>query len=74
MDDRIGWTGGFGINDAWLVDAHGPHWKREMFREGRPVVAQMQRIIAEDWNQTTGSMLIGLAYFPALQTHGDTVA
>lgn len=75
VDGRIGWTGGFGIDDAWLGDARGPHQKRDMmFRVDGPVVAQMQSIFQENWKHTTGRVLLGAAYFPVLETNGHTVA
>ncbi|HEV7121955.1 MAG TPA: phospholipase D-like domain-containing protein [Rhodanobacter sp.] len=75
VDGRVGWTGGFGIDDAWLGDARGPHQKRDMmFRVEGPVVAQMQSIFLENWKHTTGEVLAGAAYFPELDSSGHTVA
>jgi cardiolipin synthase len=75
VDGRIGWTGGFGIDDAWLGDARGPHQKRDMmFRVDGPVVAQMQSIFQENWKHTTGRVLLGASYFPELQASGHTLA
>lgn len=75
VDGGVGWTGGFGIDDAWLGDARGPRQKRDMmFRTEGPVVAQMQSTFQENWGDTTGNLLLGSLYFPEQEAHGNTLA
>ena len=72
VDGRIGFTGGVGIADQWTGNAGDPeHWRDTHFRMEGPVVAQLQAAFNDNWIKTTGKVLNGLSYFPALQNHGD---
>lgn len=72
-DGRIGFTGGVGIADEWLGRAQDPaHWRDSHFRVEGPVVAQMQAIFIENWIKTSGQVLHGPAYFPALAAAGTS--
>ena len=67
VDGRIGFTGGVGIADVWQGDAQDPdHWRDMHFRVTGPVVAQMQAAFNDNWIKTTGEVLNGDDYFPAL--------
>lgn len=71
VDGRIGFTGGVGIAAQWTGDAQGPeHWRDSHFRAEGPVVAQMQAAALDNWKKTTGQVLHGAEYFPALKPHG----
>ena len=71
VDGRVGFTGGVGIADVWAGDAQGPeNWRDMHFRVEGPVVAQMQAAFLDNWIQTTGRVLNGPAYFPALAEAG----
>ncbi len=75
VDGRMGFCGGFGIDDRWLGDARNPHeWHDLAVRVEGPVVAQLQRIFMEDWMHTTGEVLFGDAQFPPLPAEDDTMA
>lgn len=75
VDGRVGFTGGVGIADVWAGDAQGPdHWRDMHFRVEGPVVAQMQAAFLDNWIQTTGDVLNGPAYFPALDSVGTVAA
>lgn len=72
VDGRIGFTGGVGIADKWTGDAQDPdHWRDMHFRVEGPVVAQMQAVLIDNWIKTTGKVLHGDEYFPALSKAGD---
>jgi len=72
VDGTTGFTGGAGIADQWAGHAQDPkHWRDMYFRVEGPVVAQMQAAFLDNWIKTTGSVLHGDAYFPALTTCGE---
>ena len=75
VDGRIGFTGGVGVADQWLGDAtHADHWRDSHYRVEGPVVAQMQAAFLDNWIKTTGRVLQGEDYFPALTPAGDVDA
>jgi cardiolipin synthase len=72
VDGRFGFTGGVGIADLWQGNAEDPqHWRETHFRVEGPVVAQFQAAFNDNWIKTTGELLNGDKYFPALQPAGD---
>lgn len=72
VDGRLGFTGGVGIADQWLGHAEDPeHWRETHFRIEGPVVAQMQAAFNDNWIKTTGEVLNGEDYFPALTAAGN---
>lgn len=72
VDGRIGFTGGVGIADQWAGDAGDPeHWRDSHFRIEGPVVAQLQSAFNDNWIKTTGHVLNGPNYFPALPVAGE---
>jgi cardiolipin synthase A/B len=67
VDGQVGFTGGVGIADKWTGDGQDPdHWRDTHFRVEGPVVAQMQAVFMDNWIKTTGTVLHGVEYFPAL--------
>ena len=75
VDGRIGFTGGVGIADQWTGDGGDPeHWRDTHYRIEGPVVAQLQAAFNDNWIKTTGQVLNGPSYFPALQEEGDMEA
>ena len=75
VDGRIGFTGGAGIQDEWLGNAENPsRWRDTHFRLEGPAVAQMQAAFSENWIETTGNVLHGEGYFPALPGAGGQLA
>ena len=75
VDGRIGFTGGVGIADEWKGNAQDPdHWRDIHFRIDGPVVAQIQAAFNDNWIKTTGRVLNGPDYFPALEPAGDMKA
>ena len=72
IDGHIGFTGGVGIADQWSGDGGSPeHWRDTHFRIEGPVVAQLQAAFNDNWIKTTGQVLNGSSYFPALQDEGE---
>ena len=75
VDGRIGFTGGVGIADNWDGNADSPdHWRDSHYRIEGPAVAQMQAAFLDNWIKTTGDVLQGEGYFPALASAGDAAA
>jgi cardiolipin synthase len=62
IDSRIGWTGGFGIDDKWLGDgrANGS-WRETNVRFEGPAVTQLQAGFAAAWAEATGVLFTGRA-------------
>ena len=72
VDGRTGFTGGVGIADNWLGNAQdSDHWRDTHFRLEGPAVAQMQSAFMDNWMKTTGQVLHGNEYFPALSETGE---
>ncbi len=72
IDGQVGFTGGMCVDDKWLGNAtERDHWRETQIRLEGPVVRQMQAVFTTNWVQTTGRMLTGEHYFPAVPV-GDT--
>ena len=62
IDGRIGWTGGFGIDDKWLGDGHSDgSWRETNVRFEGPAVRQLQAAFAAAWVEATGMLVTGRA-------------
>ncbi len=60
VDGRVGWTGGFGIDDQWLGDGHTDGaWRDTNVRFRGPAVRQLQAAFADAWAEATGSIVTG---------------
>ena len=60
VDGRIGWTGGFGIDDKWLGDARTPgEWRETNVRFEGPAVMQLQSAFVAAWTEATGELFTG---------------
>ena len=68
IDGKVGFTGGFGIDDKWdgdgLHDEPKPQWRDSNLRVRGPAVADMQRAFSENWQEVTGQLLPGDAFPP----------
>jgi cardiolipin synthase len=70
IDGRIGFTGGYGISEAWTSNGRIlDHWRDTNARIG-PVVRFLQAAFAESWLETTGIAIGGDGYFPHLEPRG----
>ena len=62
IDSRVGWTGGFGIDDTWFGDGRsGGSWRETNVRFEGPAVRQLQAAFAAAWVEATGVMFTGRA-------------
>ena len=67
VDGQTGFTGGVGIAPQWTGHAQdADHWRDSHFEVQGPVVAQMQAVFVDNWTKTSGEVLHGEAYFPAI--------
>ena len=59
VDGKIGWTGGFGIDDKWFGDGRSKdHWRDSNVRFTGPAVHQLQSAFTACWAEATGEMLV----------------
>jgi cardiolipin synthase len=62
IDGRVGWTGGFGIDDKWLGDGRtNGSWRETNVRFEGPAVRQLQAAFVAAWTEATGVMFTGHA-------------
>lgn len=60
IDGKIGWTGGFGIDDKWLGGGLKPNeWRETNVRFEGPAVRQLQVAFVAGWSEATGELLTG---------------
>lgn len=75
IDGSVGFTGGYGISDAWLGDGRTEeHWRDTNLRIEGPAVKYLQAAFMESWLETTGDLLGGPGFFPKLERRGDIPA
>jgi cardiolipin synthase len=69
IDGRVGWTGGFGIDDKWLGNGRrNASWRETNVRFEGPAVRQLQAAFAAAWVEATGVMFTGRA---TVEPHRD---
>ena len=72
VDSRIGWTGGFGIDDKWLGGGlRAGEWRETNVRFQGPAVRQLEAAFVAGWTEATGELLTGRM---TLETHEGGVA
>ena len=60
IDRRVGWTGGFGVDDKWLGDGHPDlAWRDTNIRFEGPAVSQLLAAFAAAWAEATGELFSG---------------
>ncbi len=65
VDGRIGYTGGFGIDDKWFGDGRQKdQWRDTNARFTGPAVRQLQATFVACWAEATGELLTGSLLFP----------
>jgi cardiolipin synthase len=75
IDGQIGFTGGYGISEAWTGNGRTPeHWRDTNARIEGPVVRFLQSAFAESWLETTGIAIGGDGYFPGVEPSGNLPA
>ncbi|HZI81481.1 MAG TPA: phospholipase D-like domain-containing protein [Vicinamibacterales bacterium] len=71
IDGDVAFTGGAGIADHWRGNARGPgEWRDMQVRLEGPAVVPLQTGFAHNWQQTTGELLSGDAYYPVIDRRG----
>ncbi|HLH44368.1 MAG TPA: phospholipase D-like domain-containing protein [Bryobacteraceae bacterium] len=71
VDGRIAFTGGAGIADHWLGKAQTQNqWRDVQIRVEGPAVAAQQSGFAQNWLLSTGELLSGPEFFPAIPPAG----
>jgi cardiolipin synthase A/B len=64
VDGRIGFIGGAGIADHWLVSKNDrQRWRDTVLRVEGDVVPNLQATFAENWLESCGEVLFGEEYF-----------
>jgi len=75
VDGTIGFCGGLNIRDGCLLALHTPDPTQDVhFRVRGPVVQQLMRAIAFDWEFTTKEPITGALWFPPLEPAGTVLA
>lgn len=75
VDGSTAFTGGMNIREGNMVSRNPPHAVHDLhFEVTGPIVAQIQRVFAEDWAFCTGEALEGPLWFPELTDTGSTSA
>ena len=60
VDGRVGWTGGFGIDDKWLGGGRrAGEWRETNVRFAGPAVLQLEAAFVAGWAEATGELLTG---------------
>ncbi len=74
VDGRVGFTGGFCIDDTWLGDAESTTvWRETMVQLTGPIVGHLQAAFAVNWKKTADVWLEGDNYFPPLEPTGNLI-
>ncbi len=65
VDGRVGYTGGFGIDDKWFGNGRDEgQWRDSNVRFTGFAVRQLQAAFAACWGEATGDLLVGAQLFP----------
>ncbi|HUD00184.1 MAG TPA: cardiolipin synthase [Candidatus Polarisedimenticolaceae bacterium] len=75
VDGTVGFTGGHGVAEEWTGDGRTDgKWRDTDVQVEGPIVQQLQAAFVESWRDTTGHVLGGDLYFPALKPVGKVNA
>lgn len=75
IDGRMGFIGGAGFADHWLIQKRRRRpWRDTMFRVQGDAVAAMQSTFVENWVEASGEILGGIEYFPRSVVEGESAA
>src|SRR5688572_18059058 len=71
IDGRLAFTGGAGIADHWMGHAQdSDHWRDIQIRVEGPAVMPLQTGFAQNWLETTGEVITGFEFYPAVEPAG----
>jgi cardiolipin synthase len=74
-DGKIGFIGGAGIADHWLLSRKNhPRWRDTVVKLEGDVVCNLQATFAENWLESRGEVIVGEEYFPFCETQGNSKA
>lgn len=72
VDGEIGFIGGAGIDDQWLLARKKqPRWRDTVCRVVGEAVAGLQSVFLENWLNSSGEILAGAQYFPPPPRNGN---
>jgi cardiolipin synthase len=75
IDGRIAFTGGAGIADHWMGRAEDDqHWRDIQIRMEGPAVVPLQTGFAQNWLQSTGEIVTGFEFYPAMDAPAGNLA
>ncbi|MEP7273382.1 MAG: cardiolipin synthase [Acidobacteriota bacterium] len=75
IDGRVGFIGGAGFADHWLISREGHRrWRDTMVRVEGDAVLGLQATFAENWLEACGEIQTGNEYFPLFESDAETVA
>lgn len=75
IDGRTAYIGGHCITDAWLKDTpNQPRFHDVSVRVSGPIVSAIQSTFTENWEQTSGELLVDFRTFPKLEPVGTAAA
>lgn len=75
VDGRVGFLGGSGFADHWLLgDEKNPPWRDTMFRVEGGAVTSLQSTFVENWLEASGEILTGKEFFPFSEAESRTAA
>jgi len=75
VDGKAAFTGGMNIREGNMLSRNPSHPVQDLhFKITGPVVAQLQRVFAEDWHFCSGEALDERLWFPELSPTGQTHA
>src|SRR5688572_22646857 len=65
VDGRVGFTGGYGVDDTWSGNGRTEgRWRETNVRLQGPIVQSLQEAFVEHWREATSVLLGGKDYFP----------
>jgi cardiolipin synthase len=75
VDGTIGFIGGAGIADQWLIGRKKhPRWRDTVMKVQGDVVCNLQATFAENWLESYGEVIFGEEYFPLPEECGSSKA
>jgi cardiolipin synthase len=75
VDGRIGFVGGSGFADHWLISKEkNPRWRDTMFRVEGDAVSSIQSTFVENWLEASGEILSGPECFPFTEVEDRNTA
>lgn len=73
VDGKIGYTGGFGVDDKWFGDGrHKDQWRDTNVRFTGPAVRQLQATFVVCWAEASGCLLTSTTLLPPVDKPKDS--